>query len=171
MENAIFKSCFHGKCLDPNTGLEPAGCPNPDCPLICGTPGSLIHFYSKLVNIVFNSTAGLFEEIADTDSAAFRKVEQSVIEASSSNTRRRYLRFFKRFHLSRQSGLDKERSYTGVVSRDKTHVRRELHTILHRLRDLLAAICGRNDSDNGDTNDLPNCSWKQAFHDYILSFP
>ena len=36
MKTGIFPSYFHGKCLDGN-GQEPAGCPDPDCPVVCGT--------------------------------------------------------------------------------------------------------------------------------------
>ncbi|KAJ7461814.1 hypothetical protein B0H11DRAFT_2198653 [Mycena galericulata] len=53
----MFPGFFHGKCQDPTTGIDPPGCPNPDCATVCGTPGSMCHFYSKFRQIAFNSTA------------------------------------------------------------------------------------------------------------------
>lgn len=164
MENAIFKSCFHGKCLDPNTGLEPAGCPNPDCPLICGTPGSLIHFYARLKAIAFNSTVGLFGNIIDPDSAAYRKVEQRIVKAASSNTRRRFLRF-NRFDLARQSELGRERNFEDIAGRGDEHIKQVMKTLFQQFPGQLADVCG------GSSNGIPNCSWEQTMHDYILSFP
>ncbi len=164
MENAIFKTCFHGKCLDPNTGLEPAGCPNPDCPLICGTPGSLIHFYTKLKSIVFNSTVSLFDEVIDTNSEAYRKVEQRIVKAASSNTRRRFLRF-KRFDLARQSGLSRERNFEEIAGRGDENIKQVLRPHLQQFHELLGALCG------GVSDGIPNCSWERSMHDYILSFP
>ena len=32
METAIFPSYFHGKCQQ--DGVDPPGCPNPDCPVV-----------------------------------------------------------------------------------------------------------------------------------------
>ena len=164
MENAIFKTCFHGKCLDPNTGLEPAGCPNPDCPLICGTPGSLIHFYTKLKSIAFNSTVSLFGDVIGTDSAAYRKVEQRIVKAASSNTRRRFLRF-KRFDLARQSGLSRERNFEEIAGRGDEHIRQVLRSNFQQFPRLLGIACG------GTSNGIPNCSWESSMHNYILSFP
>ncbi|KJA15609.1 hypothetical protein HYPSUDRAFT_148930 [Hypholoma sublateritium FD-334 SS-4] len=164
MENAIFKSCFHGKCLDPDTGLEPAGCPDPDCPLICGTPGSLIHFYNRLQDIAFNSTASLFNDIIVSDSAAYRQVEQRVVKAASSNRRRRFLRF-KRYDLARQSGLGRERNFQDIAGRGEKEIRQDLKIYLQQFRTLLSDACG------GIGNGIPNCSWKRPMGEYILSFP
>ena len=51
MEHAIFPSFFHGKCLD-SKGREPDGCPNPDCPIVCGTPGSLVQTDGTAIGVV-----------------------------------------------------------------------------------------------------------------------
>ncbi|KAJ7927456.1 hypothetical protein B0H13DRAFT_1970447, partial [Mycena leptocephala] len=32
-------------------GNEPPGCPNPYCPIVCGTPGSLVYFYLTLLKL------------------------------------------------------------------------------------------------------------------------
>ncbi|KAJ7742691.1 hypothetical protein DFH07DRAFT_1063657 [Mycena maculata] len=52
----MFPGFFHGKCQDPTTGIDPPGCPDPDCPVVCGTPGSICHFYSQFRQIAFNAT-------------------------------------------------------------------------------------------------------------------
>ena len=80
METAIFPSYFHGKCQQ--DGVDPPGCPNPDCPVVCGTPGSLVHFYGKLRYIAFNQTRHLLDTIATPGSDAYNQVEQNVLNAA-----------------------------------------------------------------------------------------
>ncbi|EAU89760.2 hypothetical protein CC1G_07485 [Coprinopsis cinerea okayama7 len=78
LRKAIFPSFFHGKCQDPVTGVNPPGCPNPDCPVVCGTPGSMVHYYSRLRYIAFNATWHLLHELTRTDSAVFEQVRRNV---------------------------------------------------------------------------------------------
>ncbi|VDC00193.1 unnamed protein product [Peniophora sp. CBMAI 1063] len=88
MEKAIFPSYFHGKCQQ--DGVEPEGCPNPDCPVVCGTPGSLVHFYSTLRFIAFNQTRTLLQDIMSPGSPGYQQLEDAVIrDASASGTTRR----------------------------------------------------------------------------------
>ena len=82
MENAIFPSYFHGKCLD-ETGVTPPGCPNPDCPIVCGTPGSLVHFFPKLRYIAFNQTYHLLQKLSTPGSETYQQVEDMVLQAAS----------------------------------------------------------------------------------------
>lgn len=101
METGIFPSYFHGKCLDGN-GQEPAGCPNPNCPVVCGTPGSMFHFYSILRFIAFNQTYHLLERISNPGSPSYNRVEALVLQASQSpppderRRRRAFSRVFSR---------------------------------------------------------------------------
>ncbi|KAH9852300.1 hypothetical protein C2E23DRAFT_868780 [Lenzites betulinus] len=98
METAIFPNFFHGKCLDDN-GVEPDGCPNPDCPIVCGTPGSLVHFYSKLRFIAFNETVHQVQALCTPGTDAYKRVEKMVMDAADSgsgNSRRAYSRVFPR---------------------------------------------------------------------------
>ena len=62
METAIFPSYFHGKCQV--NGVNPPGCPNPDCPVVCGTPGSLVHFFPTLRGIAYNQTRKRLDDLA-----------------------------------------------------------------------------------------------------------
>lgn len=97
LEKAIFPSFFHGKCLDED-GNEPSGCPNPDCPIVCGTPGSLIHFYPKLRYIAFNETYHLLQALFDPSSEVYKQVEDAVVAAANQSPQRRrtYSRVFAR---------------------------------------------------------------------------
>ncbi|KAI0718794.1 hypothetical protein C8T65DRAFT_716785 [Cerioporus squamosus] len=88
MEDAIFPSYFHGKCLDEN-GYTPSGCPNPDCPIVCGTPGSLVHFFSKLRYIAHNQTSHILQALATPGTDTYQQVEQKVVAAANESPQRR----------------------------------------------------------------------------------
>lgn len=155
MEGAIFKTYFHGKCQDSVTGIEPSGCPNPSCPVVCGTPGSIVYHFGTFRYRAFDATVGLFNAIANRNSAAYKQVVNLVGSALSSNLPRRKLFRFKR-------------SETLMEERD-SQVETAVHAILHQFRSVLSRECGGTPS--GKANGLPNCSWEQAFKEYILSFP
>ncbi|KZT07090.1 uncharacterized protein LAESUDRAFT_699481 [Laetiporus sulphureus 93-53] len=86
MENAIFPSYFHGKCQQ--DGVNPPGCPNPDCPVVCGTPGSMVHFYSQLRYIAFNQTRHLLETLVAPGSNTYQQVEHALMKADQGHSRR-----------------------------------------------------------------------------------
>ncbi|KAF8523822.1 hypothetical protein JB92DRAFT_2806791 [Gautieria morchelliformis] len=77
MEKAIFPSYFHGKCQV--NGADPVGCPNPDCPVVCGTPGSLVHFYAVLQQIAFNVTASSLLELCKPSSSAYQAFQTAIL--------------------------------------------------------------------------------------------
>ncbi|KAK0458904.1 uncharacterized protein EV420DRAFT_1334075 [Desarmillaria tabescens] len=77
-QHAIFPSFFHGKCQV--NGVDPDGCPNPDCPVVCGTPGSLIHFYPILLEIVYNSTMAVVQDITSPHSDAYQETQKTVFD-------------------------------------------------------------------------------------------
>ncbi|KAF8800556.1 hypothetical protein BYT27DRAFT_7148368, partial [Phlegmacium glaucopus] len=171
MENAIFKSYFHGKCEDPTTGRDPAGCPNPDCPVVCGTPGSIVHFYSKFVTLAFDAIVHLFDEIIKPSSTAYQKFEKGVISATSSNppaeNRQRMVRFMREADWLAEPpvGFDKSKSF----EKRTEHIRDRLQSILGQFQSKLKAICGGNRTT--DSTELPSCSWEAEFKQYILLFP
>ncbi|KAI0641562.1 hypothetical protein C8Q79DRAFT_1078055 [Trametes meyenii] len=156
METAIFPNYFHGKCLDSN-GVEPAGCPNPDCPIVCGTPGSLVHFYPKLRYIAFNQTYHLLQALSTPGSDTYKRVEQAVVDAASPG------------HGERTSKSTSPKMLVPVFLKREQDIKNELKSILTQLRSLLGDACGANGSD--ETNGLPECSWEQAMKDFILTFP
>ena len=165
MENAIFKSYFHGKCEDSTTGKDPPGCPNPDCPVVCGTPGSIVHFYSKFCSLAFDAIVHLFDEIIEPNSAAYQKVEASVISATSSSSstenRQRMVRFMREADWV---AIPRVSFYKGkkIGKRAKEDIRDKLQKILRQFLSKMKAICG---------NDLRSCSWEAEFKQFILSFP
>ena len=173
MENAIFKSYFHGKCQDPTTGIDPAGCPNPDCPVVCGTPGSIVHFYSKFRSLAYEAVVHLFEEISKPNSPAYQKFEQGVISATSSSSsagerRRRTVRFMRETDWLAEPpvGFDNK---SNEKRGDSAHIRDRLQAILQQFSSKLRSVCGGNGTS--DSNELPSCSWELKFKEYILSFP
>ncbi|KAJ4474152.1 hypothetical protein C8R41DRAFT_743775, partial [Lentinula lateritia] len=86
LENAIFPSYFHGKCQQRTangTLVNPPGCPNPDCPVVCGTPGSMVHHYDALRNITVNSHEGMFALLTKQDSGSFQDVKTCVLGATT----------------------------------------------------------------------------------------
>ncbi|KAI0716844.1 hypothetical protein C8Q76DRAFT_617211 [Earliella scabrosa] len=161
METAIFPSYFHGKCLD-ETGVTPSGCPNPDCPIVCGTPGSLVHFFPKLRYIVFNQTYHHLQKLSTPGSETYQQVEDMVLQAASQSDgspaqrRRSNSRIYARGLLS------------GLNTR-APDVKAGLHAIMHQMRSLLQERCGGNGEE--ETNGLPQCSWEDAMKEYILTFP
>lgn len=171
MEHAVFKSFFHGKCQDPATGINPPGCPNPDCPVVCGTPGSIVHFYSEFKRLAFNATVNLVDKLMDPSSASYKKVEKAVLEAakaSSHNHGRRLLRF-KRPFVGKDGGPELLRRDIKMEDKRQETVKRDLRALLRKFRSLLNVVCGRTSDDQ--TNDLSACSWEHDFKEYILTFP
>lgn len=186
MQNTIFTTFFHGKCQDPVTNIDPEGCPNPDCPVVCGTPGSMVHFYPVLRYRAFNSTVNLWNDIINPDSTSYKLVERAVLGAAASskstpNQERRAQSF--RFTRFARSDSHPPRSQAGITGRlsvdnevDEVDIEeredvliKELRTYLRQFRLLLTAVCGG--TSTGKTNALPDCSWEQSFREYILSFP
>ena len=86
METAIFPHYFHGKCA--RDGADPPGCPNPDCPVVCGTPGSMVHFFPTLRFIAYNETRARIEAAVAPGSDAYQQVEQNVLGAVGDHWRR-----------------------------------------------------------------------------------
>ncbi|PCH35067.1 hypothetical protein WOLCODRAFT_125366 [Wolfiporia cocos MD-104 SS10] len=107
METAIFPSYFHGKCQ--RDGVDPPGCPNPDCPVVCGTPGSMVHFYPKLRYIAFNQTRAMLEELARPGSPTYQQVEQNVMDAAQAH-QRRVSRVFARTPSKKKNSGEKKKA-------------------------------------------------------------
>lgn len=150
----VFKKFFHGKCQNPATGIDPLGCPNPDCPVVCGTPGSIVHFYSDFRYRTFTSIVRLVEELSSPNATAFKQVEKPLMRVVPS-TNRRFMRSLPSV-LAGHEGLEKRKNTL-------------LLSLLRQFRPLLTVACGGTAS--GKENGLPNCSWESPFKRYILTFP
>ncbi|KAF8636939.1 hypothetical protein AX17_003190 [Amanita inopinata Kibby_2008] len=161
MQTALFPEFFHGKCQQPVYAadgsivdmVDPPGCPNPDCPVVCGTPGSMVHFFPKLRFIAFDATRRLLRNLSAPGSASYQQVEAAVLR-DAVKISRRSLRFAR-------AGLPLDKGGAKVVE--------ELGLILGQIPSRLERICGG--TGTGKTNGLRDCSWERPMKEYILSFP
>lgn len=174
METAIFPSYFHGKCEDPATGITPAGCPNPSCPVVCGTPGSMVYHFPKLRRIAYETMqAILFEhtrEGSDTYNAVQRTIKRfTVAQAAPSAATRSIPRIFRA-----RKDLDLllpvyEHMHLTKRAED---VGAGLKSVLESVPERLARACVYVGPDeNGSVDELSGCSWEAETVEYILRFP
>lgn len=148
LETAIFPSYFHGKCQNKD-GTEPEGCPNPDCPVVCGTPGSLVHFYGKLRTIAYEETSKILATLARPGSESYMAVEKAVLaDADAGGHRHRTVGRYGRVGVP--------------ITRRADGARAELKKIMKQMAPLLEKACGENQMA---------CSWEEIMKPYILSFP
>jgi hypothetical protein len=167
MKTAIFPSYFHGKCQ--RNGVDPPGCPNPDCPVVCGTPGSLVHFFPTLRFIAFNYTRGALQQLCSPGNDAYAQAERAVIEAASAAHRRGDERRRVPWFVSGTGGeLALRRNFPYVRKREES-MKKEFEAIMRRVPKFLEQACGDDPSE--DVNALPGCSWEAAMKAFILTFP
>lgn len=150
----------------------PPGCPNPDCATVCGTPGSLVHFFPKLRYLAFNQTRHALAALARPGGDAYAEVEERVLAdamASKPRMARRYLRTAvdTRPEVVERAERDVARAMT--LQRRANNVRSELRNILAQVGPMLEQTCGG--TGHGQTNGLPWCSWEDPMKSYILTFP
>ncbi|THV01865.1 hypothetical protein K435DRAFT_963381 [Dendrothele bispora CBS 962.96] len=81
-KDAIF-SIFHGKCL--RDGVTPEGCPNPDCDVICGTPGSMNHFIDLLLGSACQGQVAIVKAYAQKDHPVYKGIVDHVKKYGSSS--------------------------------------------------------------------------------------
>ncbi|KAF8438178.1 hypothetical protein L210DRAFT_3482357 [Boletus edulis BED1] len=147
LEHAIFPSYFHGKCRDAN-GTVPAGCPNPDCPVVCGTPGSLVHFFPILTHIVFNQTSGQLTNMISPGTKVYQQVKKMVL-ADARKTQRRALSRAPRSAKIRAQGT--------------TAAEKHFRTIMKDFPTMMLAACGGSN--------LAQCRWETYMKKFILQYP
>lgn len=172
MRTAIFPNYFHGKCQ--RNGVDPLGCPNPDCPVICGTPGSLVHFFPALRLIAFNYTRSTLQRLCSPGSDAYERAERSIIQAAAGphghENRRRRVPWFEYAIARSGEGLAPGGNFSYVYAqRREEGVKKRLKEIMKQAPILLEQACGGHSS--GGENALPKCSWEKLMKQYILTFP
>ncbi|KIY62416.1 hypothetical protein CYLTODRAFT_494657 [Cylindrobasidium torrendii FP15055 ss-10] len=151
----IFPGYFHGKCQ--RKGVNPPGCPNPDCPVVCGTPGSMVHFYTKLTQISYNSALTLLNSYADPNSKPYKEVLKLADgrQARSSLVSRIIRSTFSAVDDTRPSS---KRSQTEVADVTKS------------IPGLLETAC--YGFEGMDEKHRPKyCSWEKRMKEFILTFP
>ncbi|KAH9941812.1 uncharacterized protein BXZ73DRAFT_88218 [Epithele typhae] len=164
METAIFPHYFHGKCLDAS-GREPNGCPNPNCPIVCGTPGSMVHFFPKLRYIAFNETYHLLQALSTPGTETYDAVERAVLDAADKDPKR-----------AARRGLPPPASWARSLASAnpapgsrRPDIKAGLRNIMQQVHALLEETCGGSGVEA--TNGLPRCSWEKEMKEYILTFP
>lgn len=153
LEKDIFPSYFHGKCQNED-GVNPPGCPNPDCPKVCGTPGSMVHFYSTLVEIVFNGTANLLVNLTEPGSKPYNQMQQMVLADVDNGQKKRME------NLARIMPL---RSRAAIQARSTHSIKQGLKKIMKELRPTMLETCGGSN--------LSLCSWEEPMKKFILQYP
>ena len=169
MKTAIFPNYFHGKCQ--RNGADPQGCPNPDCPVICGTPGSLVHFFPTLRFIVFNYMRGALQRLCSPGNDAYERAERAIVQAAGPHGRegeRRRVPWFE-YAIMRAGGELTQGNNSSYAQKREEGVKKRFEGIMRQAPDLLEQACGRYPSK--DENALPNCSWENTMKAYILTFP
>ncbi|KAJ7359115.1 hypothetical protein DFH08DRAFT_403721 [Mycena albidolilacea] len=159
---ALFPGCFHGKCLDEN-GRKPEGCPNPDCPMICGTPGSMVHFYSKFRNISFATTTTSLVSCANETYPALLKTLQKLVATSLSQPRVETAPGPQILRYRRRGLFDNENETPSPSLIAQKDIGLKLRRILADIPEKLKGCCGGSD--------LPLCNWGETMKPFILSFP
>ena len=172
MRTAIFPNYFHGKCQ--SDGVDPLGCPNPDCPVICGTPGSLVHFFPTLRFIAFNHTRGMLQRLCSPGNDAYERAERFVVQTAAGRRghedERRRVPWFE-YAIARAGGeLAQGRNFSYVHARRREEgVKKRFEEIMKQVPILLEQACGGHPSQDEDA--LPKCSWEKLMKQYILNFP
>lgn len=169
MEHAIFPSFFHGKCQNAKTGVNPPGCPNPDCPVVCGTPGSLVHFFPTLREIAYNRTRNVLIELASPGSDAYAQVEKLVLSDALRHEPRSL-----RMHMlpDRHYPPNTSRLSSRVLpAATREGIQANLQTVLSNVAPLLGRACGMDGDTEPHVSSLSKCSWEKKMKEYILTFP
>ncbi|KAJ7691769.1 hypothetical protein B0H17DRAFT_1010882 [Mycena rosella] len=153
----IFPGFFHGKCqVD---GVDPVGCPNPDCPVVCGTPGSIVHFFSTFSQIGYNTTSDSLMSCVSPHSASYSALEKSVaahLPKSEMGPGPQILRFRRSLVFAND-----EPSVSSIANRE--NFVSVLRSILEQIPMALEDCCGGLDR--------PLCLWERALKTLILSYP
>ncbi|KAG9313490.1 hypothetical protein JVU11DRAFT_5815 [Chiua virens] len=144
LEHAIFPSYFHGKCLWPN-GTVPNGCPNPDCPVVCGTPGSMVHFFPKLTQIAFDQVSGKLTNLTSPKSKAYQQLKKMVLSDAQKMEPR---------STSRSATLKARRTAT---------TEKKLRAIMKTFPTMMMSACGGSN--------LAQCCWEEYMKKFILQYP
>ncbi|KAF5389622.1 hypothetical protein D9757_004145 [Collybiopsis confluens] len=179
LELAIFPSYFHGKCQQP-TGtngsmIDPPGCPNPDCPVVCGTPGSMVHFYPDLRHINFQTHVDIFNNITERDSEGFKAVETCLWNTASSQenrSSRSSARSPSRLFAARfpPTATDLSKSFArSPENKCETQGRAQLQDQLYNFFQTNLAKLWSDECD--EEHDFRHCSWEKDMKALILSFP
>lgn len=142
MRTAIFPSYFHGKCLLPangssistdgadplQEGIEAPGCPDTaNCSVVCGVPGSLVHFFPVLTQIAYNASLEALTNYTTEGDDAFDTIANNMLQRmlaanvtandtdpTSARFAKRYLKTSRAVDLSSSKKVDRSVRRMGV---------------------------------------------------------
>ncbi|KAJ6595643.1 hypothetical protein DFH09DRAFT_144222 [Mycena vulgaris] len=157
LETSIFPGFFHGKCqID---GVDPEGCPNPDCPVVCGTPGSIVHFFSIFSQIAHNTTVDSLMSSVSPRSPSYLALEKSVVahkRTLETGPGPQILRFRRSLLFTNDAP-----SVSPIANQED--IVPVLRNILEQIPMALEDCCGGSD--------IPLCRWEKKMKTLILSYP
>ncbi|KAL0067514.1 hypothetical protein AAF712_005505 [Marasmius tenuissimus] len=171
----IFKF-FRGKCQ--RNGIEPEGCPNPDCPSRCGTPGSMVHFYPTFRRLAFTAVRDTIKNQTEVGSSVYKQIQARVEQRRVVGAKEAPLRLLPRAYANRDMSVpilymrQPFEVYPGVEGplfkrgRDYSV---SIAKVLEELVQELEAGCGLEAKES--TTDLRNCSWEREMKKFILQYP
>ncbi|KAG1846079.1 hypothetical protein DFJ58DRAFT_843600 [Suillus subalutaceus] len=128
-------------------GVNPPGGPNPDCPKVCGTPGSMVHFYPTLIKIVFDETTNLLANLTAPGTKPYNQITTNGLWRTSTRGRRKRMENLSRIMPARST-----------------------HSIQQGLKKIMKELRGRPVETCGGSN-LSFCSWEQPMKEFILQYP
>jgi hypothetical protein len=172
MHDAIFPGYFHGKCqID---GVNPKGCPNPNCPVVCGTPGSLVHFYGKLRQIVFRNQREILVKLSKPGGTVFNQILEGVKKDAKKRTPRMIRVYGRAPNADTPDTITSRKAPQGSILKSRLPKRAEdievkLEAILKQIPDRLEQECGGRGKDG--LEGLEDCSWEDAMKEFILTYP
>ncbi|KAL0577195.1 hypothetical protein V5O48_004793 [Marasmius crinis-equi] len=174
LHSYIFKGFFHGKCQ--RNGIEPEGCPNPDCPSRCGTPGSMVHFYSTFRRLAFNAIRDTIGNQTENGSPVYKQMEACIEQRGTVRRKEAPLRLLPRVYANRDLSLpilymrEPFEVYPGVEgAMFKRQKEQSVATHLQDLAQELEGYCGLEAKES--RTDLKKCSWEKEMKKFILQYP
>jgi hypothetical protein len=124
---------------------------------VCGTPGSLVHFYPWLRFLAFDQTRRILAEVSAPGSDAYTLVERMVLNDALA----------PKMRMARAARREVAKGQ--VLSRRADDVKGELQRILGTISSRLETACGG--MTQWETSALSKCSWEKEMKEYILTFP
>ncbi|KAI3622363.1 hypothetical protein WG66_015729 [Moniliophthora roreri] len=163
---------FRGKCQ--RNGIEPEGCPNPSCPVRCGTPGSMVYHYPILERLAFIAVHNTYSNLTQPNSHVVQQIRDRV---SNSKSKRdiAYMRFQPRayahdvplpFYFMREPFTIRSSADEGLYTRESPG---HLEVVLEKLAVGLKQHCGYEEHSTKGLAD--RCSWKEEMKEFILQYP
>lgn len=114
----------------------------------------MVHFYSILVELVFNGTANQLASLTEPGSKPYNQMQQMVLADVDNGQKKRME------NLARIMPL---RSRAAIQARSTHSIQQGLKKIIKGLRPTMLETCGGSN--------LSLCSWEEPMKEFILQYP